>query len=61
MDHADGAEVMKDQWQSGLDPEHTVNADLAIDLDADETTCPACLSKFKPDIPMCPECGLRFG
>jgi hypothetical protein len=32
-----------------------------VDFDADETTCPACLTVFTTDVPMCPECGLRFG
>jgi len=52
---------MKDEWRSGLDPEVTESCEMAIDLDAEETTCPACMATFKPNIPMCPECGLRFG
>lgn len=32
------------------------------DLDAEETTCPACLTPFKPNgRTRCPECGLNFG
>jgi hypothetical protein len=31
------------------------------DLDADETTCPACLTPFKTkNVTRCPECGLNF-
>jgi len=61
VDHSLAVEVVQDRWRSGLDPEQSAQADLAIDLDAEETVCPACLTKFKPDVPMCPECGLRFG
>jgi len=32
------------------------------DLDAEETTCPACLTPFRTQgVTRCPECGLKFG
>jgi hypothetical protein len=35
--------------------------DIAVDLDAEETQCPACLTKFKTaGRQTCPDCGLRF-
>ena len=36
--------------------------DRAADLDADETSCPACTATFKTaGVTRCPECGLNFG
>ncbi|MBL8750205.1 MAG: hypothetical protein JNK78_13650 [Planctomycetes bacterium] len=36
-------------------------ADRTADLDAEETECPACLTKFKTaGATRCPECGLNF-
>jgi hypothetical protein len=36
--------------------------DVVCDRDAEETTCPACLTPFKTaGITRCPECGLNFG
>lgn len=35
--------------------------DSQADFDAEETTCPACLSKFKTaGVTRCPECGIVF-
>jgi len=35
--------------------------DLVLDPDAEETQCPACLTKFRPlGLARCPDCGLRF-
>ena len=34
----------------------------AADFDAEETTCPACMTPFKTaGVDRCPECGLKFG
>jgi hypothetical protein len=46
-----------------LHDERARNAVNAVaDLDADETTCPACETKFATKgITRCPECGLNFG
>jgi len=54
-------EVIQDQWKAGLSPEEAAAAELVVDLDAEETTCPACLTAFRPDVLACPGCGLRFG
>lgn len=36
--------------------------DVVCDFDADETECPACLTKFRTaGVSRCPECGLNFG
>lgn len=61
MDLAESAEVIQSRWAEGLTPEQAAATDLVVDFDAEETTCPACLTTFKPDAPMCPGCGLRFG
>jgi tRNA(Ile2) C34 agmatinyltransferase TiaS len=37
-------------------------AQSVVDLDADETVCPACETRFETDsVSRCPECGLNFG
>ena len=36
--------------------------DVVSDFDAEETQCPACLTKFKTaGVTRCPDCGLNFG
>ncbi|MFT4514487.1 MAG: hypothetical protein ACI89X_000044 [Planctomycetota bacterium] len=36
--------------------------DIVCDLNAEETQCPACLTKFATaGVTRCPECGLNFG
>ena len=36
--------------------------DIVADFDAEETQCPACLSKWKSaGTKRCPDCGLKFG
>lgn len=52
-------------WRSGLDP-HQIEAlekaaQIVIDPDAAETTCPACLTTFPTGPRDCPDCGLRLG
>jgi len=61
VDLADGAEIVQNQWKSALSDEEAMASDLVVDFDAEMTTCPACMTEFKPDVPMCPGCGLRFG
>ena len=53
--------VLEGQWQQGLSPEEIAATEMVVDFDAEQTTCPACMTTFKPDAPMCPGCGLRFG
>ncbi len=60
-DLADSAELLQDNWKTGLSPEEVAAAEMVVDFDAEQTTCPACMTIFTPDAPMCPGCGLRFG
>lgn len=53
--------MLQDQWRSGLTPEQAEAAEMVVDFDAEMTTCPACMTQFKPDVFSCPGCGLRFG
>lgn len=55
------AELIRDLWAEGLDPETLAAAECAIDLDAEEATCPACGEPFQPSDLRCPTCGLRIG
>jgi rRNA maturation endonuclease Nob1 len=35
--------------------------DMVVDLDAETTQCPACLTTFRPEgVDRCPDCGLRL-
>jgi predicted amidophosphoribosyltransferase len=45
----------------GLTEAERAAADTVVDFDADETTCPACQTPFRPPAARCPECGLHFG
>jgi hypothetical protein len=59
------AEVFDRDWRAGLDAEQIAALDAAaqivIDPDAPETTCPACLTTFATGPTKCPECGLGLG
>jgi predicted amidophosphoribosyltransferase len=44
-----------------MGPEELAAADAVIDLDADESTCPACTGTIPRGAARCPECGLRLG
>jgi predicted amidophosphoribosyltransferase len=50
-----------DHWGRQLTPEERVVAEMVVDFDAEETTCPACLTPFQPPTRRCPSCGLSFG
>ena len=58
-------ELFDAQWKSGLDAEQLeaarAAAEIVIDPDAAETTCPACLTKFPTGPTECPDCGLCIG
>jgi len=54
-------EVLDACWSRDLTPLARASAELVVDLEADQTTCPACLAGFAPSEPRCPSCGLRFG
>ena len=49
------AEAWGAEGEDSADP-----ASAAIDLDADEATCPACQGTIPSGSERCPECGLRF-
>jgi len=53
--------VLEERWARDLTPVARASAELVVDLEAAETTCPACLASFAPSAPRCPSCGLRFG
>jgi uncharacterized protein with PIN domain len=52
--------VIQRSWAEGQDAEVVAAASVAIDLDADEATCPACQGTIPSGSERCPECGLRF-
>ena len=58
-------EIFAEQWTSGLDEEQLAAAraaaDIVIDPEAAETTCPACLTTFATGPAECPDCGLCLG
>lgn len=45
---------------TALDSHDLSNAAAVIDVQASQTTCPACGCKFSPTVGACPECGLCF-
>lgn len=53
--------ALDEHWARDLDPRERAASELVVDFDAEETTCPACLTSFAPTDPRCPSCGLRFG
>ena len=53
--------VHKDHLDRMVEREGLPLRDTVADLDAEETECPACLTKFKTaGTTRCPECGLNF-
>ena len=54
--------MINQRWAVGLDEASRLAADMTVDLDAAETTCPACMTAFDPQGAdgRCPECGLAF-
>ncbi len=57
-------EALRVHWYGHLpdeaDPDLAAR-DVAVDLDADEATCPACAEPFSPGSVRCTGCGLRLG
>ena len=55
--------MIESRWGSELSNEARSAADQVVDLDADETTCPACTATFNPAASpgRCPDCGLALG
>ena len=60
-----GLEGIRAHWArhlpEGVDVLGAVDDGGAIDLEAEQATCPACGEVFKPGVQRCPGCGLRVG
>ena len=54
-------EVLENEWKSGLSDEQLAAANSVIDFEAEEMTCPACLTTFATGPQECPDCGLFLG
>ena len=55
-------EAIEAHWNGELPDDERFAAEAVVDLDADEATCPACMTPFPTsDTSRCPECGLNFG
>ena len=56
--------VLQDYHDQGLTEEQKRVADIVLDFDAEEMTCPACLTTFPSGPPpgpsRCPDCGLNL-
>lgn len=52
--------VVEEQWAGGTSAQALAAASLVVDLDAEESTCPACEGRVPGSAPRCPSCGLRF-
>ncbi len=59
---AEARRLIDARWAAGLDEAERHAADMTVDLDAEQTTCPACMTSFDPRTASerCPECGLAF-
>jgi hypothetical protein len=53
-------QVLTAHW-AGDSAEAVAAAGHVIDLDAEQATCPACMTSFPTDATRCPGCGLRLG
>jgi hypothetical protein len=57
--------VFDKDWRRGMSDEQIAaleaSAQIVIDPDAAETTCPACLTTFATGPAECPDCGLVIG
>ena len=52
--------MLEAQWREGLDAEQQAIADGVLDFNAEEMTCPACLTTFATGPEECPDCGLNL-
>ena len=55
------AAALDANWRSQLTEEEQRAADIVLDFEAEEMTCPACLTTFATGPSECPECGLFLG
>lgn len=58
-------EAIEHDWLGGLSPEQVeasrAAAAIVVDHEAEENTCPACLTRFAGAASVCPDCGLFLG
>ena len=56
-------QLIDQRWSKDLPAEARQSAEMVLDLDAEQTTCPACMTEFAPAAAggRCPDCGLVFG
>ena len=54
-------DILDRRWRASLEGGQEVAADIVLDFDAAEMTCPACLTTFPTGPKECPECGLFIG
>lgn len=52
--------VLRQHEEQGLSEDELRAANTIADLDAEQTTCPACQGTIPGGVVRCPECGLRF-
>lgn len=52
--------VLRQHEDQGLSEDELRAANTIADLDAEQTTCPACQGTIPGGVVCCPECGLRF-
>jgi hypothetical protein len=52
--------LVEEQWASGTSAEALAAASRVVDLDAEESACPACEEPVPGGARRCPGCGLRF-
>jgi len=58
---AEATQVLRSFHDQGLTQDERAAADIVLDFDAEEMTCPACLTTFATGPDRCPDCGLSFG
>ena len=57
----DAAQALQRHEFEQMDEDSRRAASMTIDLDADESTCPACMGSIPKGSTRCPGCGLRIG
>jgi hypothetical protein len=57
----DAARTLQEYSYAQMDEVERKAAEVTIDLDADESTCPACMGTIPKGSSLCPSCGLRIG
>ena len=60
-DLAPAQDTLREFYDQGLSEAERAAADIVLDFDAEEMTCPACLTTFKTGPDRCPDCGLFIG